>query len=120
MRSRVATQQRLREQRHWANSFCRPKRPMNDQRNDHGIHFRCLRGANARFALAEPNSFALQDALSRDWICFPVPQVVQELDMLPDLVEVVKADEKAGEKNGRAAGGLLKDRRVGGRGCEGE
>ena len=67
--------------------------------DDLGNYFKCFRGANAHFALSEPNSFALQDAFGRDWICFPVPrQVVQELDMLSDVVDVVKADEKVGEK----------------------
>lgn len=72
---------------------------MSDETDDLGIYFKCYSGANAHFALSEPNSFALQDALGRDWICFPIPpHVVRELDMLTDLVDVAKADEKAGEK----------------------
>lgn len=50
-----------------------------------GVYFKCLKGANAHFALTEPNSFALQDAVGRDWVCYPVPpHVVQQLDMLSD------------------------------------
>lgn len=64
-----------------------------------GIYFKCFRGANAHFALSEPNAFALRDAFGRDWLCYPVPpHVVQALDMLSDLVDVVRADEKVGEK----------------------
>ena len=71
----------------------------NDGNDDLGIYFKCFCGANAHFALSEPNAFALRDALGRDWICFPVPpHVVREYDMLSDLVDVVKADEKAGQE----------------------
>lgn len=67
--------------------------------DDLGIYFKCFRGANAHFALSEPNSFALQDALGRDWLCYPVPpHVVRQLDMLSELVDVKKADQKVGEK----------------------
>jgi hypothetical protein len=64
-----------------------------------GTYFKCFRGANSHFALAEPNSFALKDAAGRDWICYPVPpKVVQDLDMLSDLADVDRADEKVGEE----------------------
>jgi hypothetical protein len=66
---------------------------------DLGVYFKCLKGANAHFALTEPNSFALQDAVGRDWVCYPIPQhVVQQLDMLSDLAEIDHADEKSGEE----------------------
>lgn len=67
--------------------------------DDLGIYFKCFRGPNAHFALTEPNSFVVNDAAGRDWICYPVPpEVVQKLDMLSDLVDVERADEKVGEE----------------------
>jgi hypothetical protein len=64
-----------------------------------GTYFKCFRGANSHFALSEPNSFALKDTAGRDWICYPVPpKVVENLDMLSDLVDVERADDKAGEE----------------------
>jgi hypothetical protein len=64
-----------------------------------GVYFKCLKGANAHFALTEPNSFALQDAVGRDWVCYPVPpHVVEQLDMLSVLAEIDRADENVGEQ----------------------
>ena len=64
-----------------------------------GIYYKCFRGRNSHFAMSEPHSFNVNDAAGRDWICYPVPkEVVQNLDMLSDLVDVQKADDKAGEE----------------------
>ena len=63
------------------------------------VYFKCLRGANVHFALMEPDSFALQDEIGRDWICYPVPpDAVQQLDMLSDLAEIECADRKSGDE----------------------
>lgn len=64
-----------------------------------GIYFKCFRGRNSHFALSEPHSFAVNDAAGRDWICYPVPkEVVQSLDLLSDIVDIQRADEKSGEE----------------------
>lgn len=63
-----------------------------------GIYYKCYRGRNSHFALSEPHSFNVNDAAGRDWICFPVPrEVVESDDLLMDLVDVQRADEKSGE-----------------------
>lgn len=72
---------------------------LNDETDQFAICFKCFRGANAHFALSEPNSFALHDALGRDWICFPVlPRAFRGLDMFSDVVDILRADERVGEK----------------------
>jgi hypothetical protein len=64
-----------------------------------GIYYKCLRGMNSHFGLSEPHSFTVNDAAGRDWICYPVPKdVVQNLDLLSDLVDVERADEKSDEE----------------------
>ena len=52
------------------------------------VQFSLTREGNGHFALIEPNSFGLQVAVGRDWICYPVPpHVVQRRDMLSDLAD---------------------------------
>jgi hypothetical protein len=64
--------------------------------DDLGIYYKCLRGMNSHFGLTEPHSFTVNDAAGRDWICYPVPQeVVQNFDLLSDLVDVQRADDKS-------------------------
>jgi hypothetical protein len=69
------------------------------KKDDIRIYFKCYRGANAHLGLPEPDSFTLNDAAGRDWICYPVPKhVVENLDMLSDLVDVQRADDKSGNE----------------------
>jgi hypothetical protein len=72
---------------------------MPDDEGELGIYYKCLRGANAHFALTEPHSFAVRDDLERSWICYPIRrEVVENLDLLSDVLEIDRADKKSGEE----------------------
>ena len=57
-----------------------------------------MHGANAHLALTEDHSFAVEDAVGRSWICYPIKrEEVESLAMLDDLVEIDETDRKVGE-----------------------
>lgn len=58
-----------------------------------GIYYKCLRGDSENLAVGEPDSFAMEDANGRNWICFPVSREdVDTLSLLDHLADVVQAD----------------------------
>lgn len=70
---------------------------MADDGEQLGIYYKCLHGANAHFALTEPHSFVVEDAVGRSWICYPVRrQAVEDLDLLDDLTQIETADGMIG------------------------
>jgi hypothetical protein len=59
-----------------------------------GMYFKCLRGDNEHLALAEHDSFAVQDTRGRNWVCYPIPwRKVENLTMVAHLSEVFKTDD---------------------------
>ena len=70
-----------------------------------GVYFKCLRGDSENLALAEPDSFALEDAKGRTWICYPVTREdVDKLTLLDHVADTMAADA-ALRKHGLSATG---------------
>ena len=70
--------------------------PLEDEADEDlttGIYYKCLRGDNENLGLTEPDSFAMEDAQGRSWICHPVNREdVEKLTLLDHVADVRQAD----------------------------
>ena len=69
-----------------------------DQDETTGIYYKCLRGDSENLGLTEPDSFVMEDANGRNWICFPVSREdVAKLTLLDHVADVQQADAALGK-----------------------
>ena len=67
--------------------------PEEDGPEPKGNYYKCLRGDSENLGLTEPDSFAVEDAKGRNWICYPVSEEdVEKLNLLDHVADAMVAD----------------------------
>lgn len=68
-----------------------------DQVEFEGVYFRCLCEGNALVAFSQPDAFAVEDELGRNWICHPIQtRVLDYIELLADPPEIDTVDGNLG------------------------
>ena len=61
-----------------------------------GVYYKCLRGDSEHLALMERDAVAIEDALGRTWICYPIAdRKAERLPMKAHVAEVFQTDATA-------------------------
>jgi hypothetical protein len=79
--------------RRWAEAMADPLAEEEPDPESKGRYYKCLRGDSEHLALTEPFSFAVHDAMGRNWICYPIAREdVEKLKLLDHVADVMAAD----------------------------
>lgn len=84
--------------RRWTEVMANGWPPEEPDSGPRGVYYKCLRGDSEHLALAEPMSFAIQDAQGRNWICHPIRREdVDKFKLLDHVADVRAADAVLGK-----------------------